>query len=334
MGKGSAILVIASDLHEEAPIWWLRVQAGRQTRRSADRRRSARPPGWTATPPTGIRYAYGEEAASVRALLPGQSGTPGAAAEAFAKAENAVIFYGSEGLGLAGSEALAQACTALLIANRPRRASPTTAWSPSGRRPTPRAPGIWVSTRQPTWQQTLAGAGLALYGAPPTRPAMTLPWRQPWTEAGFVVVQELFLTETARRRTWSSRCRHLPNAKAPSPPASGACSAFTRPSRRAPAPGPILPSWPTWPGVLGLQLEGRSAAMVFARIAAQLPAYAGLTYQKLAETAPQWPIVGRQDLYYGGTTYDNHQGLGVQLATGGAARPACSSCRRRHPAGG
>jgi NADH-quinone oxidoreductase subunit G len=27
----------------------------------------------------------------------------------------------------------------------------------------------------------------------------------------------------------------------------------------------------------------------------------------------QWPIIGRADLYYGGTTYENKQGLGVQL---------------------
>ena len=26
LGKGSAILVVASDLHEEAPLWWLRVK--------------------------------------------------------------------------------------------------------------------------------------------------------------------------------------------------------------------------------------------------------------------------------------------------------------------
>ncbi len=32
------------------------------------------------------------------------------------------------------------------------------------------------------------------------------------------------------------------------------------------------------------------------------------------ETHEQWPIVGRRDLYYGGTTYENRQGLGVQLA--------------------
>ena len=36
-------------------------------------------------------------------------------------------------------------------------------------------------------------------------------------------------------------------------------------------------------------------------------------YAQLAEVREQWPIVGRGDLYYGGTTYENTQGLGVQL---------------------
>jgi NADH-quinone oxidoreductase subunit G len=40
-----------------------------------------------------------------------------------------------------------------------------------------------------------------------------------------------------------------------------------------------------------------------------------LTYQKLSEVSEQWPIVSRKDLYYGGTSYDNHQGLGVHLDT-------------------
>ena len=43
-------------------------------------------------------------------------------------AENLVIFYGSEGLGLAGSPALAQACAALLAATD-QSAEPTTVWS-------------------------------------------------------------------------------------------------------------------------------------------------------------------------------------------------------------
>ena len=51
------------------------------------------------------------------------------------------------------------------------------------------------------------------------------------------------------------------------------------------------------------------------RIASEVPGYAGISYASLAETQEQWPIVGRSDLYYGGTTYENNQGLGVQLAS-------------------
>ena len=70
---------------------------------------------------------------------------------------------------------------------------------------------------------------------------------------------------------------------------------------------------------LGQTLEGRSASLSFRQIAAQVPAFAGLTYERLSEVEPQWPLVGRGDVYYGGTTYDNHQGLGVQLAPPGPA---------------
>jgi NADH-quinone oxidoreductase subunit G len=49
------------------------------------------------------------------------------------------------------------------------------------------------------------------------------------------------------------------------------------------------------------------------RLAVSVKAFAGFSYRKLAETDEQWPIVGRRDLYYGGTTYENKQGLGVTL---------------------
>jgi NADH-quinone oxidoreductase subunit G len=64
----------------------------------------------------------------------------------------------------------------------------------------------------------------------------------------------------------------------------------------------------------GVELESRSAARVFGNLVAQVKAFDGLSYGKLAETVEQWPVVGRGDLYYGGTTYENSQGLGVQLA--------------------
>jgi anaerobic selenocysteine-containing dehydrogenase len=64
---------------------------------------------------------------------------------------------------------------------------------------------------------------------------------------------------------------------------------------------------------LGIELEGRSALLVMDKIAAQVPAFAGISYGKLAEVTEQWPIVGRGDLYYGGTAYENKQGLGRTL---------------------
>jgi NADH-quinone oxidoreductase subunit G len=59
------------------------------------------------------------------------------------------------------------------------------------------------------------------------------------------------------------------------------------------------------------------ASQVFARLAAEIAAFVNLTYQDMAIVGEQWPIVGRGDLYYGGTTYENSQGLGVQLALSG-----------------
>jgi NADH-quinone oxidoreductase subunit G len=63
---------------------------------------------------------------------------------------------------------------------------------------------------------------------------------------------------------------------------------------------------------------------VFDLLTNTVEAFADLNYDKLAEVRGQWPIVGRGDLYYGGTTYENTQGLGVQLVpaaqSGGTVR--------------
>jgi NADH-quinone oxidoreductase subunit G len=58
-----------------------------------------------------------------------------------------------------------------------------------------------------------------------------------------------------------------------------------------------------------------------ASTAAILP---GEAVEALAQVKEQWPIVGRSDMYYGGTTYENTKGMGVQLVpvaqAGGAVR--------------
>ncbi len=42
----------------------------------------------------------------------------------------------------------------------------------------------------------------------------------------------------------------------------------------------------------------------------------------MAEVIEQWPIIGRDDLYYGGTGYKNDQGMGVQLNPLGGEVPS------------
>ncbi len=109
-----------------------------------------------------------------------------------------VVFFGSEGMGLEGTQALAEACAALLQAGgHTGRANNglVGVWP----KPTTRAPGNWASARR---QPGAAAAGRPrpATSPPPTRLAMTRPWPLRWIRgaAAFVVVQDLFLTETAK----------------------------------------------------------------------------------------------------------------------------------------
>jgi NADH-quinone oxidoreductase subunit G len=53
---------------------------------------------------------------------------------------------------------------------------------------------------------------------------------------------------------------------------------------------------------------------IFNQLALRIPAFNGINYPRLAEVKEQWPIVSRADLYYGGTSYENSQGLGAHLS--------------------
>jgi NADH-quinone oxidoreductase subunit G len=132
-------------------------------------------------------------------------------------------------------------------------------------------------------------------------------------EAKFIVVQELFLTDTAR----------LADVVLPAQAYTERDGSFTSGERRVQRFYPALPPrgesradfaiTAALAKELGIELEGHSAARVMDRLAASTQAYERLSYRRLAEVTEQWPLVGRGDLYYGGTTYENKQGLGVQL---------------------
>jgi NADH-quinone oxidoreductase subunit G len=324
MGLGTAILIAACDLLEEAPVWWLRVK------QAADRGATlivlnARQTKLDRYASHVVRYSYGSEAAAVLALLNSLSAKrpnlPEAvnmllrspelqnAAQAFAQAQNAVVLYGSDGTGLDSSLALAQACANLLIATnhtgRPNngllgvwhRANDQGAWD-MGFRPMNNLAEAMKSAR-----------ALYVVAADPAGDDPRL------AETGdFLVVQELNLTDTAK----------LADVVLPVQAYSEREGTFTSGERRVQRFYPAIPEREHLKAdfaitgeigkLLGIVMESRIASKVMLRLAASLPDYNGITYSKLAEVSEQWPIVGRGDLYYGGTTYQNTLGLGVQLA--------------------
>jgi len=336
MGAGTTILVIACDLEEEAPIWWLRVKQAAE-RGATVIIANPRATKLDKSAHFKLRYPYGGEAATVMAMLNtfsakrpnlppaygeqvmaangetmqklARSPELQAAAQAFANAENSVILYGSEGIGLPGSQALAQACANLLIStNHTGRTNNgvLAVWS------RPNEQGAWDLGFQPrnNLKQTLRAAkALYVVAADPAGddPALA-------ETSDFLVVQDLFLTDTAK----------LADVVLPAQAFTEREGSYTSGERRVQRFYPAVPALPDClpdfkiAGLigqrLGLDIETRIPSKVFNQLAARVPDYATLSYARLAEVADQWPVVGREDLYYGGTTYQNRQGLGVQLS--------------------
>jgi NADH-quinone oxidoreductase subunit G len=301
----STIVVVASDLYEEAPVWYLRVKQAAQNGATlivANPRETKLDRFATFV----VRYAYGDEVKTVQVLT-----RKGKIGEAFMKAENAVILFGSEGLGLGASTALATACARALNdtlhVGKPnngligvwQRANDQGAWE-IGFRP--------VEDLQAAFDSAEA---VYIVGADPFGDGV-LKLRS-GKRKPFIVVQDLFETETGkladvllpaqahteREGTFTSGERRVQRFYQAVPALDGTQADFAITSQIA--------------RQMGVILEGTSSSVVFEIMAADHPSFAGLNYSRLAEVVPQWPIVGRGDLYYGGTTYANKYGLGVQL---------------------
>ena len=220
--------------------------------------------------------------------------------------------YGSEGLGLSESTSLAQACARLL------QATGHTGKANNGLIgvwPNGNTQGAWDVGFRPAEDLAAAlGKALVAYiaAADPAGddPALALPVER----AAFVVVQDLFLTETAK----------LADVVLPAVPYTEREGTYTSGERRVqrfypavlPKPGPRadFAIFAQVGALMKIQLEARVPSLIFNQIASAIPAYHGLSYLSLAQTTEQWPIMGRSDLYYGGTSYGNTQGLGVQLS--------------------
>jgi NADH-quinone oxidoreductase subunit G len=303
LGKGDTILVVASDIHAEAPVWYLRLKSA--ARRGATLIvANARPTKLEEYATFVVRYPYGDEAATV-ARLPGKDGI----GPALKDAANLVVFYGSDGLGLQGSAALAGACAELV---KDRAGKPNNGlvgvWN------APNTQGAWELGFRPVTDlaSELAGKTVYIAAADPAGDDPTL--AEALKSARFVIAQDLLPTATTA----------LADVVLPAQPFIEREGTYTTGERRVQR---FYPAVPSRPGTmadfvliakiaarLGLNLETRSPLLVMNRMAAAEPAFAPISYARLAEVTPQIPIVGRGDLYYGGTTYENRQGLGAHLA--------------------
>jgi NADH-quinone oxidoreductase subunit G len=329
LGSDSTIFIIASDLEEEAPLYWLRVKQAAE--RGA--RLIVANPRYTKTERAAtrtLRYPYGGETALVLAMINSlstkrvdfsgelrefeRSEQVQAAAKAFAEAENAIILYGSEGTGLKSSRTLAQACAnLLLVTNHTGKTNNglIAVW------PRANTMGAWDMGFRPVddlADEVRSKQALYIVAADPAGDdPKAVEYLQ---SAGFVVVQELYLTETAE----------LADVVLPAQAFIEREGTFTNGERRVQRFYPAVPSRPQArpdftitaqiAHLVGPELEGGYPFRVMEDIAAQVPDYADVSYENISSVVEQWPIIGREDVYYGGTTYDNGQGLGYQLPPG------------------
>ena len=305
MGKGTTILVVASDLYQEAPIWYLRVKQAKERgatlivmnprETKLDKYASFKVP-----------YKYGDEAKAVHDLA--KKSKEG---DALLKSENVVILYGSEGLGALGSQSLATACAKLLNEN-----------GFTGK-PNNGLIGVWERANdQGAWEmgftveedlaKALKDKSVYVVGADPVSDDPKL--AKALEGAAFVAVQDVMETATTE----------IADVVLPAQAFTEREGTLTSGERRVqrfypavPVTGEAKPDFAITSQIarnMGVILEGTSASVVFDLLAETVKSFEGLNYAKLAEVHEQLPIVGRGDMYYGGTTYANNHGLGAHLS--------------------
>ncbi len=300
MGKETTIVVIASNLEEEAPVWYLRakVAAGRGAKLIVANARPTETDRWT-WGKNHVRYEYGKEVEALNGIR-----------ELIGDTQNLVIFVGGEGLDRAGHGALMQAAANLLIetghVGKPNNGL-IAVW------PGANTQGAWDMGFSSEATEAILKSNPAVLFLADADVTGDDSLSTVHSET-FKIAVEMFMTETAA------------NADVVLPRQSFAerDGSFTNGEHRvqrfytAQAPlGEARADWKLFAEInqqLGRGKAKLSAAAVMQDITRAIPLYAQMSYPNLARTEKQIPDVGGQDLYYGGTAYDNNGGLGVQWA--------------------
>lgn len=312
LGKGTTFVVTACDLHEEAPLYWLRIKEAvkRGARLIVANARDTRLDKFANFI---IRYPYGREAEAVLSLLPDAQGGD-EINRLMAETENLIVIYGSDGVDRKTSQSLATACAQLLkkSGHVGRLHSGLLAvWQRANDQ------GGWETGFKPCEDPLalLSEKGI-LYVAAADPVGDCAGCVLPEKGSAFLIVQELFLTETAKRADVVLPVQSMLERE------GSYTSAERRVQRFYPVVTALTGTLPDYEIAARIRDEAthqgtvhEPASQVFLSLAAHIPTFSGLTYPRLAQVHEQYPLVGRTDVYYGGTGYDNSQGLGVKLPT-------------------
>ena len=313
LGKADTILVVASDLYNEAPLWHLRVKAAAQ-RGATVIVAAAHATKLDKFATFVVRYAFGDEIETVKSLT--QKDVIG---KTILEAANLVVFFGADGLGLQGTTELAAACSELVKDRRGKTNNGLVGvWS------APNTQGAWELGLRPNADLASALNGKTVYvvAADPAGDDPRL--AEALKSAKTVIAQDILATQTTG----------LAEIVLPAAVYTEREGTTTSAERRVQRFYPAVPAHPgTKPDfsitaelarLSGIELEGRSALLVMNRIAASEKSFEGITYNRLADLTGQEidPSATRADIYYGGTSYKNTQGLGAHLTL---ARPAPSA---------
>ncbi|MCS6773387.1 MAG: molybdopterin-dependent oxidoreductase, partial [Thermoflexales bacterium] len=290
LGKGDVIVVVNGDVEEEAPVWFLRLRQAvvdRGARLIVAHHRGTKMHRYAAQI---YRYEVGH-AAEWAARQP---------AEWLGQPRNALIVFGEEHLDGPSARALAQllanALLAAGVAGKPN----------SGLLPLyPHANTQGVFDMLEPVLRPIEGRVNTLWLA-------GVGADEPVPGAGYVIVQDILMTERARRADLVLPALSFAERE----------GTFTSGDRRVqrfyrglPPLGEAKPDWWVFAEVakrLGARWSYTSPAAIFAEITRQVSRYSSLSYEAIGRSEPQWPPMGRADLYYGGTAYDNTGGLGAR----------------------
>lgn len=335
MGKGTTIVVVASDLEEEAPIWFLRTKQARD-RGAKLMLLTARPTKLDKYAACILRHHHGETLNAVNNLIGAVLSSDGftfeesraegfdtvkkakykgdeagydEAAKMITGAENVVVLVGHEGLTLAQHGDVMQSAANLLIltghVGKPNNGL-IPVWPGANTQGALDLGFSAEATADALSQSVVIVAGADPVGTDPAAKAFI-------ASADFVIALSMFDTATTAIAKVI-----LPRQSVPERDGT-----FTNGERRVQrfytAQGLIGDTRPDWKvfsqlsNLIDPAVKVRlSAAAVMAEITKNVPRYAEMSYKNLARMEKQFPDVGGDDLYYGGTAYGNHGGLGVQ----------------------